>query len=158
MPNLTPHVVLCRASLGVTVISHHPKQFTSSSDATHTSSAETGHENENIFDYELPSDLDFEIDMEAEITDEEQMNILLKHISRGKPFPTWYFHSRKASVVRNVPDDIDGITNYKIKATDQEWQWLTRDKHHLTMMTSSHADFKRECHIGTCLGLVCLPL
>ena len=90
--------------------------------------------------------------MEAEITDEEQMNSLLKHISRGKPFPTWYFHPRKASVVKSVPDDIDGIAYNKIKASEQEWQRLTRDKRHFTMMTSSRADFKGERRIGTCLG------
>ena len=135
-----------------------PRQFTSSSDATRTSSAETGPENEQIFNYDLPSDLDFEIDMEAEITDEEQMNILLKHISRGKPFPTWYFHPRKASVVKSVPDDIDGIAYYKIKASEQEWQCLTRDKRHFTMMTSQSCRFQRRTTYWYLPRLLCMPL
>ena len=60
------------------------------------------------------SDNDSDLDslMSCEPDDEEQY--LLESVSRGRPFPTWYFNTFQPQYVTKIPDGINGTCVYKI--------------------------------------------
>ena len=79
-------------------------------------------------------------------------NVLLKSISRGRPFPTWYFCNHTPQDVESIPSDIDGTQLYRVKCNKSDWLMRTRDLHHFTMVTSSREGFPGDRRIGTCQG------
>ena len=83
---------------------------------------------------------------------ESEMEALLKNISRGKPFPTWYFRDFPIKRTAELPKDIDGLQLYKIKAERNEWLKLTSDNRHFFIMTTTHTGYIGEVRIGTCMG------
>ena len=89
------------------------------------------------------SDLDSVISRESD--DEERY--LLESVSRGRPFPTWYFNKCEPKYVTKIPDDINGTSFYK-----HMWHAVSADKHHFRMLTSSREGFFGERRIGTCKG------
>ena len=64
--------------------------------------------------------------MSREPDDEEQY--LLESISRGRPFPTWYFNTLESKYVTKIPDDINGTCVYKIKVKQHMWHAVSSDK------------------------------
>ena len=98
------------------------------------------------------SDNDSDLDslMSHELDDEEQY--LLKSVSRGRPFPTWYFNTFEPQYVTKIPDDINGTCVYKIKVKQHMWHAVSSDKQHFRMLTSSHEGFFGERCIGTSKG------
>ena len=133
-----------------------PRQFTSSSENTSGLSATT---------YSSSEDLRFSSDDIAMTTpstnsrssspidnDNFEVENLLTNISRGKPFPTWFFDNFSPIHVDHIPDDIDGTALYKIKLKDNDWHRVTRDKRHFVMHTTSKEGFTGIRRIGTCLG------
>ena len=77
---------------------------------------------------------------------------LLESVSRGRPFPTWYFNKFELKYVTKIPDDINGTSFYKIKVKQHMWHAVSADKRHFRMLTSSREGFFSERHIGTCKG------
>ena len=98
------------------------------------------------------SDNDSDLDslMSHEPDDEEQY--LLESVSRGQPFPTWYFNTFEPQYVTKIPDDINGTCVYKIKVKQHMWHAVSSDKRHFRMLTSSREGFFGERRIGTCKG------
>ena len=86
----------------------------------------------------------------ASSDNEEQY--LLESVSRGRPFPTWYFNTFEPQYVTKIPDDISGTCVYKIKVKQHMWHAASSDKCHFRMLTSSHEGFFGEGRIGTCKG------
>ena len=74
------------------------------------------------------SDNDSDLDslMSREPDDEEQY--LLESVSRGRPFPTWYFNTFEPQYVTKIPDDINGTCVYKIKVKQHTWHAVSSDK------------------------------
>ena len=87
---------------------------------------------------------------DLDLQDDEQQ--LLQSVSRGRPFPTWYFNSVQPTFVNRLPDNIDGTSLFKIKIKDHMWHAVTGDKRHFRMLTSSREGFYGERRIGTCKG------
>ena len=83
---------------------------------------------------------------------EHDPETLLQNISRGKPFPTWYFENKEPEYVPNIPLDIDGTAYYQIRTTQKKWNHVTADLRHFTMTTSSREGFQGYRRIGTCEG------
>ena len=86
------------------------------------------------------------------MSQEFEANTLISKISRGRPFPMWYFDTKIPELIDAVPLDIDGTQFYRIKANKNEWHKVTRDLRHFNMVTSSWEGFNSERHIGTCQG------
>ena len=133
-----------------------PQQFTSSSENTSGISATTCSSSEDMtFSNDEPhmatSDTNSRSSSPFDI-DEFEMKNLLTNISRGKPFPTWFFDGFSPLNVDHIPDDIDGTALYKIKVKDNDWHRVTRDKRHFVMHTTSREGFTGIRRIGTCLG------
>ena len=61
------------------------------------------------------------------MSQEFEANTLISQISRGRPFPMWYFDTKKPELIDAVPLDIDGTQFYRIKANKNEWHKVTRD-------------------------------
>ena len=108
-----------------------------------------------------PSDITFqhflsdnESNLDSVISQEpdDEKRYLLESVSRGRPFPTWYFNKFEPKYVTKIPDDINGTCFYKIKVKQHMWHAVSSDKHHFRMLTSSHEGFFGERHIGTCKG------
>ena len=112
-----------------------PHTFTSSSDTTHSTLTSSN------------KDLAIKTDPL-----ESEMEALLKNISRGKPFPTWYFRDFPIKCAAELPKNIDGLQLYKIKAGRNEWQKLTSDNRHFLIMTTTRSGYIGELRIGTCMG------
>ena len=74
------------------------------------------------------SDNDSDLDslMSRKPDDEEQY--LLESVSRGCPFPTWYFNTFEPQYVSKIPDDINGTCVYKIKVKQHMWHAVSSDK------------------------------
>ena len=72
------------------------------------------------------------------MSQEFEANTLISQISHGRPFPMWYFDTKKPELIDAVPLDIDGTQFYRIKANKNEWHKVTRDLRHFNMVTSSH--------------------
>ena len=51
------------------------------------------------------------------MADEFEAKTLTSQISRGKPFPTWYFERTVPELVDAIPLDIDGTQLYRVKTT-----------------------------------------
>ena len=83
---------------------------------------------------------------------ESEMEALLRNISRGKPFPRWYFTNIPVKHVSTIPKDINGIALYKMKVSPGEWLKATSDNQHFLIMTSSCEGFTGKIRIGTCMG------
>ena len=81
-----------------------------------------------------------------------ERELLLRNISRGKPFPTWYFERIEPQHVTCIPLDITGTNVYKIKTNAANWSKVTSDLRHFHMLTSSREGFVGQRRIGTCLG------
>ena len=96
------------------------------------------------------SDEDSNPPRDLDLQDDEQH--LLKSVSRGRPFPTWYFNSVQPKFVSRLPENIDGTCLFKIKVQDHQWHAVTGDKRHFRMLTSSCERFYGERRIGTCKG------
>ena len=112
-----------------------PYTFTSSSDTTHSTLTSSN------------EDLSIKVDPQ-----ESEMEALLKNISRGKPFPTWYFRDFLVKHVAELPKDVDGLQLYKIKAGRDEWLKLTSDNRHFLIMTTTRSGYVGELRIRTCMG------
>ena len=56
-----------------------------------------------------------------------ELELLLRNISHGKPFPTWYFEQIKPQHVTCIPPDITGTNVYKIKTNVANWSKVTSD-------------------------------
>ena len=80
--------------------------------------------------------------MSCDPDDEEQY--LLVSVSRGHPFPTWYFNTFEPQYVTKIPDDINGTCVYKIKVKQHMWHAASSDKQHFRMLTSSCEGFFGE--------------
>ena len=92
------------------------------------------------------------LDEDFYMSQEFEANTLISQISRGKPFPMWYFDTKIPELIDAVPLDIDGTQFYRIKANKNEWHKVTRDLRHFNMVTSSREGFNGERRIGTCQG------
>ena len=66
------------------------------------------------------SDLDSILSKECD----EDTQSLLQSVSRGRPFPTWFFNTITPKYVKKIPDDIDGTKLYNIFGT---YQLQTKD-------------------------------
>ena len=109
--------------------------ITSSSDTTHSTLTSS---NEDLSTFAEPH--------------ESEMEALLRNISRGKPFPRWYFANIPVKHVSTIPKDINGIALYKMKVSPGEWLKVTSDNQHFLIMTSSREGFMGKIRIGTCMG------
>ena len=92
------------------------------------------------------------LDEDFYMSQEFEANTLISQISRGRPFPMWYFDTKIPELIDAVPLDIDGTQFYRIKANKNEWHKVTRDLRHFNMVTSSREGFNGERRIGTCQG------
>ena len=61
------------------------------------------------------------------MADEFEAKMLTSQISRGRPFPTWYFERTVPEVIDAIPLDIDGTQLYQIKTTRNELTKVTHD-------------------------------
>ena len=86
------------------------------------------------------------------MADEFEAKTLTSQISRGRPFPTWYFERTVPELVDAIPLDIDGTQLYRVKTTKNQLTKVTRDLRHFHMLTSSREGFVGERRIGTCQG------
>ena len=84
------------------------------------------------------------------MVDEFEAKTLTSQISRGRPFPTWYFERMVPKLVDAIPLDIDGTQLYQIKTKKNQLTKVTRDLRHFQMLTSSRDVGERR--IGTCQG------
>ena len=73
---------------------------------------------------------------------------LAENISRGKPFPLWYFENKTPQHVPYLPQDINGTCFYEILVVDHRWHGVTSDRRHFKMMTTTRAGFHGEVHLG----------
>ena len=94
------------------------------------------------------SDLDSILSKECE----DDTQSLLQSVSRGRPFPTWFFSTIIPKYVKKIPDDIDGTKLYKVPIREHLWHVPTSDKRHFRMLTSSREGFMGERRIRTCKG------
>ena len=86
------------------------------------------------------------------MVDEFEAKMLASQISRGRPFPTWYFERTVPELVDAIPLDIDGTQLYQIKTTKNQLTKVTCDLRHFQMLTSSRDGLVGERRIGTCQG------
>ena len=70
---------------------------------------------------------DLQDDDDFFMVDEFKAKTLTSQISRGKPFPTWYFERTVAELVDAIPLDIDGTQLYQIKTTKNQLTKVTQD-------------------------------
>ena len=94
------------------------------------------------------SDLDSILSKECD----EDTESPLQSVSRGRPFPTWFFNTIIPKYLKKIPDDIDGTQLYKVPIREHLWHVPTSDKRHFRMLTSSREGFTGERRIGTCKG------
>ena len=115
---------------------------------------DTTHSVENyLTEYMAHEDIgDSDLDSVIEKDPYDETETLIQSVSRGRPFPTWYFNSIPPQWVHKIPDDINGIKYYKLKIHEHLWHVLTSDRRHFRMLTSSREGFMGERRIGTCKG------
>ena len=83
---------------------------------------------------------------------DEDTQTLIQSVSRGRPFPTWYFDTISPKFVKKIPDAIDGTKLYMVHIREHLWHVPTSDQRHFRMLTSSQEGFMGERHIGSCKG------
>ena len=86
------------------------------------------------------------------MVNEFEAKTLTSQISRGRPFPTWYFERTVPELVDAIPLDIDGTQLNWIKTMKNQLTKVTHDLQHFQMLTSSRERFVGERRIGTCQG------
>ena len=68
---------------------------------------------------------------------ELEVQSLAERVSRGRPFPTWFFDDKQPEHVDTVPDHIDGPCYYKVDVQNDKLLSVTSYKRHFKMMSSS---------------------
>ena len=112
-----------------------PRTFTSSSDTSHSNLTSS---NEDLSSISDPV--------------ESEMDTIIRNISRGKPFPRWYFSNIPPQCVSALPKDVNGICVYKMKAGPGEWLKASSDNRHFLIMTTTCEGFTGKVRIRTCMG------
>ena len=90
--------------------------------------------------------------MEHKLHETIESQALAENISRGKPFPLWYFENKTPQHVPYLPQDINGTCFYEILVVDHRWHGMTSDQRHFKMMTTTRAGFRGEVRLGYCKG------
>ena len=80
---------------------------------------------------------DSDLESIVERDPDDELESLIQSVSRGRPFPTWYFNTIPPQWVNKIPDNINGIKHYKIKIHEHLWHHPTSDRRHFRMLTSS---------------------
>ena len=76
-----------------------------------------------------PDTGDSDINMDSVLSRDcdEDTETLIQRVSRGKPFPTWYFDTAIPKFVKKIPDDIDGTKLYMVHIREHLWHVPTSD-------------------------------
>ena len=77
---------------------------------------------------ENQNDSEEKVDEEEILVSQKEINEALNNIKPGKEFLTWLYKGVKEEWVRRIPEDINGLKNYKININeDDDWHKLTAD-------------------------------
>ena len=89
---------------------------------------------------------------ESKLHETIEAQALAENISRGKPFPLWYFDNKIPQHVPYIPQDINGTCYFEIPVVDHRWHGVTSDRRHFKMVTTSRSGYRGEVRLGFCRG------
>ena len=100
---------------------------------------------------------DLQDDDDFFMVDEFKAKTLTSQMSRGRPFPTWYFERTVAELVDAIPLDVDGTQLYQIRTTKNQLTKVTWDLRHFQMLTSSRERICRRQKDWDVPRFLCVP-
>ena len=87
----------------------------------------------------------------------EEIQNYLKKMQQGIQFPFHFFEEVEEKQVEKLPEDVDGLKNFKIKATIANFTDLIKDRHWFKMSKSTVAARNVIRRVGKCTGSYICP-
>ena len=122
----------------------HPSAYSKQSTSTSTPTSLSSENEWPSFPTPLTSSTSVSSDNEghnheSKLHETIEAQALAENISRGKPFPLWYFDNKIPQHVPYLPHDINSMCYFEILVVDHRWHGVTSDRRHFKMVTPSRS-------------------